>query len=86
MVANFEVLITQYSTLSYVGLELGKEVHSYFDINELKKLAPLQNGGTSSIRIADVCRKYIEYGWQDKKYFASILPQLNKQPDIAWTS
>ena len=85
MVANSNALITQYSTLAYVGLELGKEVHSYFDINELKKLAPLQNNGTSSRKIADICRTYIEYGQPDKKYFANgIHQELNKHTEIAW--
>lgn len=54
MIANCDVLITQYSTTSFVGLALGKEVHSYFDIEELKKLLPLQNNGTSAERIARI--------------------------------
>ena len=40
MIANCEELITQYSTVVYVGMALGKKVHSYFDVNQLKKLAP----------------------------------------------
>lgn len=55
MVANCDVLVTQYSTLSYVGLALGKEVHSYFDVEMLRRLTPLQNGGASAQRIAKVC-------------------------------
>jgi hypothetical protein len=86
MVANCDVLITQYSTLSYVGLELGKEVHSYFDINELKKLAPLQNNGTSSGKIAAICKSYIEYGQYEKTYFTNSLTELNKYTEIAWAS
>ena len=60
MIANCDVLITQYSTVSYVGLGLGKEVHSYFDVDMLKRLLPIQNGGTSSQNIAEVCRRLIE--------------------------
>lgn len=86
MIANCDVLITQYSTLSYVGLELGKEVHSYFDINELKKLAPLQNNGTSSQKIANICRIYIEYDKQDKEYAKNKLHELNNHSEIAWAS
>jgi len=56
MIANCCELITQYSTVVYVGLALGKKVHSYFDLAELKRLAPVQNGGTSAIKIAGVCR------------------------------
>ncbi|HEY4119122.1 MAG TPA: hypothetical protein VGM56_14750 [Byssovorax sp.] len=56
MVANCEVLITQYSSLAHVGLALGKEVHSFFDTAELRKLVPIQNGGTSARAIAAVAR------------------------------
>ena len=61
MIANCEELITQYSTLAYVGIALGKKVYSYYDVNELNRLVPVQNGGTSARNIADVCRGYIEY-------------------------
>ena len=55
MVANCAVLICQYSTLAFVGLALGKEVHSYWRIDELRRLLPLQGGGAAR-RIAQVCR------------------------------
>ena len=60
MVANCSTLIVKYSTMAYVGLILGKEVYSRFKIEELKKLLPIQNGGTSAKNIADVCRTYLE--------------------------
>src|SRR6201999_1685159 len=44
MIANCEVLITQYSSTAFVGLALGKQVHSYFDMDELQRLLPLQHG------------------------------------------
>ena len=56
MIANCDVLITQFSTVVYVGLALGKECHSYFDLEELRRLMPVQNGGTSGANIAQVCR------------------------------
>ncbi|HEY8783807.1 MAG TPA: hypothetical protein VIM16_19415 [Mucilaginibacter sp.] len=59
MIANCSELITQYSTVVYVGLALGKKVHSYFDLEELKRLAPLQNGGTSALNIANICRNIL---------------------------
>jgi hypothetical protein len=61
MVANCDELITQYSTVVYIGIGLGKKVHSYFDVEKLKKLAPLQNNGTSAANIAHICRSYIEF-------------------------
>lgn len=56
MIANCEVLITSYSTTVFVGLALGKEVHSKLDMEELKRLTPLQNGGASAKAIAQICR------------------------------
>ncbi|WP_394840238.1 hypothetical protein LVJ94_25470 [Pendulispora rubella] len=57
MIANCSVLITQWSSTAFVGLALGKEVHSNHDSAELRELAPLQNGGNSAKRIAQVCRE-----------------------------
>ena len=59
MIANCDVLITQFSSTAYVGLALGKEVHSYFDVEELRRLCPVQNGSTSARRIANVCRELL---------------------------
>jgi hypothetical protein len=58
MVANCAVLICQYSTLAFVGLALRKEVHSYFDLEELRRLLPMQGGGAAG-RIAEVCRSLL---------------------------
>jgi hypothetical protein len=60
MVANCDVLITQVSSVVYWGMALGKEVHSYFDLDTLKKLQPIQNNGTSASHIADVCRNLVQ--------------------------
>lgn len=61
MIANCEELITQYSTLVYVGIILGKKVHSWFDLNELYQKVPIQTGGTSARQIAEICRGYAEF-------------------------
>jgi len=55
MIANCDVLITQYSSTAFVGIALGKEVHSYFDANDLRKLMPIQNNCAAK-NIAAVCR------------------------------
>jgi hypothetical protein len=55
MVAQCDVLICQYSTLAFVGLALGKEVHSSYDLEELRRLLPIQ-GGAAARNIAEVCR------------------------------
>jgi len=61
MIANCGELITQYSTVVYIGIALGKKVHSYFDVEQLRRLAPVQNGGRSAANIAEICRSYIEF-------------------------
>ncbi len=61
MIANCTELITQYSTVVYVGIALGKKVHSYFDIGMLYRLAPWQNGGTSAENIARIARAFVEF-------------------------
>ncbi len=58
MIANCDVLITRYSSVVYVGLALGKEVYSRFDINELRRLTPVQNGSAAT-NIAAVCRELL---------------------------
>jgi CDP-glycerol glycerophosphotransferase (TagB/SpsB family) len=60
MIANCDVLITKYSSVVYIGIALGKEVHSYFNLEDLKKLTPIQNNGTSAERIARIGRYFIE--------------------------
>jgi DNA-directed RNA polymerase subunit K/omega len=56
MIANCDALVTRYSSVVYVALALGKEVHSDMPIERLRRLMPVQNGGTAAHRIADVCR------------------------------
>lgn len=60
MIANCDALITQFSSTVYVGIAFGKEVHSAFDIEELKRLMPIQNNGTSAERIARIGNHLIE--------------------------
>jgi hypothetical protein len=55
MIANCSVLITQFSSTAYVGLALGKEVYSDFDIEDLRQKMPIQTGAAAEA-IAGVCR------------------------------
>lgn len=59
LVANCSVLFTQYSSVAFIGLALGKEVHSYFPREELQRLLPIQNGGRSAQAIAGVARNLL---------------------------
>ena len=58
MIANCDVLITRFSTTVYVGLALGKECYSDFDMDELRRLTPIQNGRAAE-NIALVCRSLL---------------------------
>jgi hypothetical protein len=59
MIANCDVLVTRYSSTAFVGLALGKETHSDFDLDELRRLTPVQNG-SAALNIANVCRRLLE--------------------------
>ena len=61
MIANCGELFTQYSTVVYTGIALGKKVHSWFDVAELKRLAPIQNEGMSAKNIATICRDFLAH-------------------------
>ncbi|MEN0053214.1 MAG: hypothetical protein AAGC65_06075 [Mucilaginibacter sp.] len=68
MIANCCELITQYSTVVYTGIALGKKVHSWFNIDDLMQLAPIQNGGVSANKIAQICRAYIKYNGKSNNF------------------
>jgi hypothetical protein len=59
LIANCDVLVTYYSPLVYIGMALGKEVHSDFSMDLLQKLTPVQNNGTSAMEIARISRHYL---------------------------
>jgi hypothetical protein len=58
MIANCDVLVTQYSSTVFVGMAMGKEVHSYHPLSELQRLLPVQHGRAAAT-IADVCREVL---------------------------
>lgn len=78
MIANCKELITQYSTVVYIGIALEKKVYSYFDIEELNQLAPVQNGGKSASNIADLCRSYLEFSGSRKDFPAFYLERFKQ--------
>jgi len=79
MIANCVELITQYSTVAYVGLALGIPVHSYFDVEDLKRKLPIQNGGVSARRIADICRQYGQFEGTGPEFVRQYRPTLALQ-------
>ena len=70
MIANCETLITKYSSVVFIGLALNKEVYSIFNIDQLKRLLPLQNGGRSARNIATVGKLLLKNNFnQDTKLY-----------------
>lgn len=59
MIANCDVLITRRSSTAFVGLALGKETYADGDLDELRRLMPVQNRDAAA-RIAGVCRSLLE--------------------------
>jgi len=59
MIANCDVLVTRFSSTAFVGIALGKETYSDFDMDELRRLMPIQNG-SAALNIANVCRRFLE--------------------------
>lgn len=60
MIANCDSLLTRYSSVVYIAIALGKKVYSDIPEEELKKLAPIQNGGISAQRISEIAKSLIE--------------------------
>ena len=73
MIANCDTLITRYSSVVYVGLALGKKVYSEFNVEELKKLMPIQNDGLSAFNISEIGRDLLTNQSKAKIY------KLNKE-------
>jgi len=59
MIANCDVLITRFSSTAFVGLALGKETYSDYDMDQMRRLMPVQNGKAAA-NIAAVCRDLLE--------------------------
>ncbi len=59
LIANCEVLVTIHSSVVYIGMALGKQVYSNFSMDQLIKLTPIQNNGTSSAAIARISRQLL---------------------------
>ena len=59
MIATCDVLVTRFSSTAFVRIALGKETHSDFDMEEMRRLTPVQNGSAIP-NIADIFRGLLE--------------------------
>ena len=85
LLANCDVFITKYSSTIFPAFVLGKEVHCAIDNEELKKLIPIQNNGTSAKNIAEVANELLESSHssnkkREKNKYYSYLFQNTKYP------
>jgi hypothetical protein len=58
MIANCSVLISEWSSVAFVGIALGKEVYSSHPMSELRRLLPEQNRSAAQ-RIARTCEEVL---------------------------
>lgn len=70
MIANCDMLIAQNTSAIFTALALGKPIHCDLDLSTLRRLMPIQNGGRSAERIAEVCRQLLQ----------TPLAELNRRP------
>jgi hypothetical protein len=61
LAANCHTLVTEWSTLAFVGVALGKATYSYRSTGELRRLLPLQHG-RGAHNAANVCREALGLG------------------------
>ena len=61
LAANCASLVTEWSTLAFFGVALGKPTYSYRSHDELRRLLPLQHG-QGAANIANVCREVLGMG------------------------
>lgn len=59
MVANAAAVMCQWSSLAYVAMALNKELYSYFDLEELRRLCPVQNHESAEL-IAQICLRELQ--------------------------
>ncbi|MCS6981400.1 MAG: hypothetical protein N2110_06910 [Flavobacteriales bacterium] len=77
MIANCCELITQYSTVVYLGLAMGKKCHSYFPLQDLREKMPIQTGGRSAQIIAELCEAFVEFDGPREVFWREVLPRFN---------
>ncbi|HRN25142.1 MAG: hypothetical protein IT276_10750 [Ignavibacteriaceae bacterium] len=59
MLANCDALVTRFSSTIFPAIALGKDVYCNIDLEDIKRLFPIQNNGTSAGAIAQVARELL---------------------------
>lgn len=59
MLANCDALVTRFSSTIFPAIALCKDVYCNIDLEDIKRLFPIQNNGTSASAIAQVARELL---------------------------
>lgn len=60
MIANSLMLVSEYSSVLLLALAMNKEVRCSCNLEEVRQLLPIQNGGKSAQRIARICQRLLD--------------------------
>ncbi len=60
LIARSSLMISEYSSVILLALAMNKEVRCECNLEEIKQLLPVQNGGESARKIARICQRIIE--------------------------
>lgn len=59
MIANWDMLITEYSSIAPTTVALGKEGYAHPAVDFLRGLALIEKGGSSGNHIVELCRSLV---------------------------
>jgi len=79
MIANCEIFVAQNTSAVYTAAALKKKTYSYISSKKIKRLMPIQNGGTSAQHIAEVCRHVLNTPPHNDR-----LPVIMQRRSLLW--
>jgi hypothetical protein len=80
MIANCDEMVTEFSSVVYTGLALGKKIKADFNLESLQELVPIQNGGMSARNIASACEELLAQPVHQTQSSRWSLSRLFKPP------
>ncbi len=79
-------MISEYSSVILLALAMNKEVRCECNLEEIKQLLPVQNGGESARKIARICQRIVEESNPQHQQQPSPLParRQRRRQGIEW--
>ncbi len=86
LIAQSSLMISEYSSVILLALAMDKEVRCECDLEEIKQLLPIQNGGESAGKIARICQRIIEENSLNHQSDSSSLParRQRRRQGVEW--